>query len=129
EEKDKDIPSSEPRTVISGVRTTRRGFFTSALVLAGAATLAASGCGGGGSDSGGGRSNGTYRNFGAGNEATVSVSIDRDGLLTFFVLFSDDSVADYGQAFVDDDGLFTQTFAGFRTFGQVRSGRIEGRTE
>jgi hypothetical protein len=126
EENEKDIRSSALRLVLGETKTTRRGFFTSAVVLAGAAALA--GCGGGG-DSGGGRSNGTYRNFGAGNQATVSVSIDRDGLLTFWVLFSNDEVADYGQSYVDDDGFFTQTFAGFRTFGRVRSGRIEGRTE
>jgi hypothetical protein len=107
-------------------KTTRRAFFTTAFVLAGAAAL--TGCGGGG-DSVIRRSSGTYRNFGSGNQATVSVSIDNDGLLTFFVLFSNDDVADYGQSYIDDDGFFTQTFGGFRTFGNVRSGRIEGRTE
>ena len=126
-ENNKDISASVPGIIPDGATTTRRIFFTSALALAGAAALA--GCGGGGNGDSGGRFNGTYRNFGAGNQATVSVSIDRDGLLTFWVLFSDDSVADYGQAFVDGGGFFVQNFAGFRTFGQVRSGRIEGRTE
>ncbi|MES2461564.1 MAG: hypothetical protein V4671_13350 [Armatimonadota bacterium] len=126
EENEKDIRSSTLRLALGETKTTRRGFFTSAIVLAGAAALA--GCGGGG-DSGGGRSNGTYQNSGAGNQATVSVSIDRDGLLTFWVLFANDEVADYGQSYIDDDGFFTQTFAGFRTFGRVRGGRVEGRTE
>lgn len=126
-EEKKDMPLS-PRHLLQGeTTTTRRGFFASAVVLAGAAALA--GCGGGGGNNGNGRSNGTYRSFGAGNQATVSVSIDRDGLLTFWVLFSSKAVADYGQSYLDSDGFFTQTFGGFRTFGRVRGGRIEGRTE
>lgn len=122
----KDTLTSPRHLLMGETKTTRRGFFTTAIVLAGAAALA--GCGGGGGN-GWGRSSGTYRNFGGGTQPAISVSIDRDGLLTFFVLFSNDEVADYGQSYVDDEGFFTQTFAGFRTFGRVQGNRIEGRTE
>jgi hypothetical protein len=121
----KDIQSSPIQLLLGETMATRRGFFTSAIVLAGAAALA--GCGGGG---GGDRWNsGTYRNYGSGNQATVSVSIDRDGLLTFWVLFSNDQVADYGQSYVDNDGYFEQNFGGYHTYGRARGNRIEGRTE
>ncbi len=126
EENNRVIQSSSLPVLLGQTKTTRRRFFTSAFVLAGAAAL--TGCGGGG-DSSIRRSSGTYRNPGGGSQATVSVSIDDDGLLTFWVLFANDDVADYGQSYIDEDGFFTQTFGGFRTFGNVRSGRIEGRTE
>ncbi|MBC8102420.1 MAG: hypothetical protein H7Z41_07510 [Cytophagales bacterium] len=110
------------------IPTTRRGFLTGAALLMGAAALA--GCGGGGDDNdSGGRYTGTYRTLGGANRPTVSASIDRDGLMTFWSIFPDNEVADYGQSEVDSNGNFSQDLAGFRTFGQVRGGRIEGRTE
>jgi hypothetical protein len=110
-------------------RLSRRRFLMGA---AGLAALAAAGCGGGG-DSGGGSYNGTYRQlrfFGENDSVAASVSVDRDGRLTYWTLRNDrgDTFADFGQTRLDDE-RFDVTEQGIRTAASVRFDDIEGYTE
>lgn len=117
--------------------TTRRGFLQGAVLLAGAAGAAAlAGCGGGG---GGDNSpwdifSGTYRgitNDSSGDQVAASVSVDSDGIATFFTLLLNvaSPFADYGQVALDSSGNFSQSIGGITTYGQVRGGSARGRTQ
>ena len=119
----------QQRSVRAAAALSRRGFFLGTAGLA----LAAAGCGGGGDDgTPGDRFNGTYRAFDSDDseDVAVSVSVDEDGLLTFWTLLADPDVpfADFGQTFLEDDE-FGVTAGGVTTFGQISGRTIFGRTQ
>ncbi len=113
----------------------RRGFLLSA------AGVALAGCGGGGgggnNETPGERFNGTYRYADTGDYGFAgSVTVDRNGGVTFWTLYIDDpddprdgeSLADFGQEIVRDN-RFRTIEENTETFGDLDGGRIRGRTQ
>ena len=113
----------------------RRGFL---LGTAGLTATALFGCGGGGNGSSGDEFNGTFRGRDPGSSGVAaSLSVDRDGFLTYWTLFVDgnlgdganDSAADFGQAALGLDNRFTATAQGVTTTGEFVDNRVTGRTQ
>lgn len=108
----------------------RRGFLTAtgigALALAG-------GCGGGGGGNNGTpgeRYNGTYFYRDDSGEISASVTIDRNGLVTFWTLDNGLEFTDYGQTRLSDRRFFFETpLDDVETIADVNGSVITGRTE